>query len=290
MTIIEAISRLARHHPRRDFAALTAPEVADAVQALNGGMQELYQLLPPTFRQQVVSVLVPAPRAVSLQATNGTAALGAAVFATDEVGRSVVTSGDTIRHRVAGTDALADAWLGASGTHAATVYGDAVAGAGYPFERIVDAPSLVRDSGGHRVLVPVDPLRHERYLDGLLGGVGEPRAYWLQPMGNAQGAEPIMVLRLCPLPDRAYRLRYTASFGPRLLRYADVDAGGPLPVPDNYAPALLALATTHLATMPGWAVPPSAASAARSLAMDFIHGARVPLSPAVNAVGTPAGF
>lgn len=289
MTIIEAVSRMARHHTRRDYSALTAPELADAVLALNTGMQELYQKLSPEYRQKPVSVLVPAPRVVTISATYGSKALGSAVFTEEEVGRSVMTSADTVRHRAGGVAALADAWLGTTGDHDVTVYGDAVAGDDFPFERMVGAPAILVGEGRERVLVPHQPEPTDMWA-GSLGGVGEPRAYWLESQGNSQGVEPIVVMRLLPLPDRAYRLRYVASLAPRRIRFPDVETGAPLPVPDNFADALIPLALLNLVGVPGWAVDAAAAREAYARAMRFVEMSRVRLDPAPRRVGTPVGY
>lgn len=290
MTTIEAVSRLARHHTRKNFSALSVPEVVDAMQALNVAAQELYQRLPPAFRQRTVRLLVPAPRGVSLVAASGGANLGVAVFNPDEVGRSVVSSGDSVRHRVAGPATLADAWLGAAGAHQATVFGDAIAGDGYPFERLVSGPALLLGDGRERILAPMDPIEQERHEPSLLGGIGEPRAYRLEPQGNSQGAEPIILLRLFPLPDRAYRIRYVASFAPPRIHLPDLEAASPLPVPDHYADALIGLAVPHLAGLPGWTVNPASARALRDAALNFIDRNRLPLGSAANRVGTPRGY
>lgn len=289
MTIVEAVSRLARHHARRDYSALTVAELADAVQGLNFAMQQLYQQLPVGYRHKTVSMLVPGPRETNIVAFHGATTLQAVAFDEDEFGRTVVTSGDSIRHRVGGTAELADAWLGATGTHPVTIYGDAVAGSEYPLERLVSAPVILSANGEERTLAHYPPNEHG-CGDIALGSVGEPRVYWLQMVGNSQGLEPVMLIRVLPLPDRPYRMRYVASFGPRRIRVADVETGAPLPVPENFADALLALALVHLASLPGWTVDVARAREGAAAALQFIQLSRIPLHAAPNRVGTPRGY
>ena len=93
MTIVEALSRLARHHPRKDFSALTAPEVGDALQALNAGIQELYQGLTPALRRQTVELNVAAPVSVVVRLVAGSDVVQLVrqdVFVASGAGSSVV--------------------------------------------------------------------------------------------------------------------------------------------------------------------------------------------------------
>lgn len=286
MTSVEIIDRLARKHRRLGGSALTVAEVQDALYAINLALQALYQALPVEYREKTVHVLVPAPRAVTLSATNGSATLGASAFTTGEVGRTVVSSGDDIWHRVADEDALAAAWLGSTGSHSATVYGDAVAGDGYPFERMLSAPVLLEGSR-ERELVQIRDLR-DTYEPGTR--IGEPRYYWLSPQGNSQGEEPLVLLRVLPIPDRAYRLRYRASFGPRRVKFTDVANAAPLPVPDNYAEALVSMCGIHLASFPGWNIDTRLAAEERATALRFVALNKTTLRASTNQVGTPAGY
>lgn len=287
MTIIEAISRLARRHARKDYSALTAPETRDALGAVNAGLQSLYQAMPVEYRAKTVSVLLDAPRSVDLVATHGSATLGDAAFAVPgELGRTLVTSADTIRHRVAGENLLADAWLGPTGTHSATLYADAVAGADYPFERMLTGPAVL-DGDTERTLEQIAEPR-DVLAPGI--GIGRPARFWIQPLANSQGHAPTFLLRVLPLPDRAYRLRYRAAFAPRLVAYAEIESAAPLPVPDNYAEAFLALCVPHLVGLPGWLPTPAEAEDGAARARRFVALANNPLRPPANQVGTPHGY
>lgn len=287
MTTVEALSRIANQFSTVGYSGLTAQGQQEALHALNSAMRTAFRLLPDHYKDKPLSLPVQAPASVTIAAVNGSATLSASAFSAEQVGRSVVSVGDDIQHRVAGASALRDAWLGATGSAAATVYHDYVYGTDYPFNRLLDAPALVIGST-ETALIEVNPGKVDALM---LRGVGQPRYYWLESGGISQGGEVIAAIRLLPLPDRAYRLRVKASYWPRRIVYADVSANGTLPIPEVAVEAVVNLAGVHTIGVQGWERMAAQSVILHSQNAEAELGA-LPRYPGFsrNRVGTPRGW
>jgi hypothetical protein len=287
MTIVEALSRLANGYCSSRYAGLSAAQQLEGVDALNAGLMELFGLLPDCYKDKALSLSVEAPAALTIQAVSGSAMLAAPAFTEAQVGRTVKASGDPAEHRVAGASALRDTWLGETGTHDAVVYHDYVYGDVYPFNRLLSEPKLVCGS----VELALRKINPENLDLELTRGVGRPRYYWLEAGGVSQGETVAAAIRLLPLPDVAYRIRVRACYWPRRIKFADVAANAPLPVPDQLADALVQIAGYHTLGLTGWdAMTPSevVAKADRGRATASTQPAH--LSVPTNRVGTPRGY
>lgn len=290
MRIVQLLSRVAQRYAQKEYSALTAQQVTQALAGINSGMMEMFRLLPETYRVRPIAIHIEAPVTVSLQAVNGSATLGNTPFTAEQVGRGVVSSGDTIRNQVADTNTLFDVWLGSTGTYSATVYHDYVYSSDYPFERIISNPKLV---DGHLISrrreleqVQPDDVRLQN-----LPSVGQPRFFYAEPGGVSQGGEPVIALRLFPLPDRDYRMHFRAAYWPRRVLFADIEGNAVLPIPDQCAEALEQMAGPHLVGVDGWSMMSRAeVESAASMARDFCRSQPRQLSFSQPRVFTPRGF
>lgn len=287
MTIVEALSQLANGYCGARYAGMTAAQQLEGIGALNAGLMELFGLLPESFKKKDLALAVLAPASLTIQATNGSATLVASAFSEAQVGRTVIADGDDAQHRVAGEDSLRDVWLGETGTHNATVYHDYVYGDAYPFNRLLSVPKLVCG----REEIPLTLVNPETLDLHLLRGVGRPKYYWIEAGGISQGETIACAIRLLPLPSIAYRLRVTASYWPRRIKFADVAANAPLPVPDQLAEALIQLAGFHTLGLRGWDAMQASEVVTKAQA-GRVSASGQPSSFGVpnNRVGTPIGW
>jgi len=243
MTVIELFHRLGRKARGGDFTKLSLTEQTDLAEAANAAIQEVYSLLPAGHRELTEGFILPGPQAVSAGVTQNSATLATNVFTTAQIGRSVALGSDENWNRVLDTNRLLNPYLGASGTVAGTVYGDAVFSERYPFERIIGNPHFPRLQ-----LVPVagESMAWSKEI-------GEPRYWWLQNMGNSQGNKPFLVLRFSPAPERTMTINVRISYAPKRLTLADYDNATDLTVPDQFIEtALIPLGLQALSMTPVW--------------------------------------
>lgn len=293
ITAFQAVSRLARRHAGKGMAELSSAELLAAVEALNGGLVELFRLLPDSYREQDM-VFTGLPRAgVSCQMVEGDAQLAAAAFGTEEAGRTIIfdSGGDGAWHQIAGEDRLRLPWLGTTGTHTATIYPDALTGNGGPVERLLEDPVMVESGGTRRRL----RLLTEQDRLGWLGEspkIGTPEYYYLQPAGFADAGASVAWLRLWPIPAVSVRLVARAMWWPRRLLVPDVQGGAvALPVPDAATEDFLDLCGVRLAVIPGWqAIPFQAASNAAAAATGRVRSWTSQIFKPSNRVRTPFGW
>ena len=291
MTIVEALSRISRRYSSRAYSALSAAETQEALEGLNAGMQELYSLLPEGYKIKPLSLSVEAPANETVNATEGSATLTADDFATADIGKTFVSSADPLWHRVAAINAFRDVWLGATGAEAGILYHDFIFGDDYPFVRLVSDPVLLDGAQAHPLRLLQQSQIDKQEIAGVTASVGRPRYYWIEQQGTSQGLDPMIAIRLLPVPDRAYRIRVRASYLPRRALFADIAANGVLPIPDSCVEAFIQIVGAHMSGLKGWdAVTPAKAES------DALAGRSIPsrLPPhmhlQISRVGTPAYF
>lgn len=302
MTIVQALDRIANRYAGKLYALLSATEKQTAIEALNSAMFEVFRLLPQEYRTKTLHLAVEAPATVSIEAVEGSADLGNTAFTDAQLSRTVVAQGDAIWHQVGDTNALRDVWLGTTGTYAGIVYHDYVYGDDYPFERLLTNPILY-DGNAEIALCQVNPEMDTQTYGGgnrMFGGglisntmrsIGKPVYYWIESAGASQGAEPVIAIRLLPLPDRAYRLRIKASYWPRRVLFSDVEGAATLPVPDVCAEALVQIAGPHLSGIPGFTImQPAIVSEMAASAREFATAQPSLLSLPRGRIYTPAGY
>ena len=253
MTLVELFHRAGRRTRTGDFTQLSMSEQSDVLQAINSGLQKVYNLLPPFYKELTEGFVLPPPRVTTIVAAQYSTAVPAATFDPSEIGRSVVLAGDAGWNVVMGTAQLLNPYLGASGTVAATVYGDAVYSLTYPFERIIGNPKFSNQTNGY--------FFGNQELARQAGGgmwpvtqtVGRPQVWWPMNMGNSQGNNPPIVIKVAPAPDQAYSINVRASYAPKRMLISDYTAATTIPVPDQFIePGLIPLVRRALMATPVW--------------------------------------
>lgn len=287
MTTIELAARLARRLKAREIDALSVPGAMDLVEAINAGLQECYQLLPPWQRRTTLSLELAAPLSVSLDLTNGSVALGdgGSLFADGLIGRSVVADGDPNWNEVQSETQLLDLYQGATGVHAATVYGDSVFSDFATFDGMVGHP---RFADTRETLIPHNPR-----LEGRPAEIGKPRYYWFEPGANSLGSGVPVFFRVSPAPDRAYVLRCDIEFRPARLAYTSLHTPTAIALADQFLErALVPLCELRLLRSPEWADAALAqlVLADAAAAREFLGQQRPSPGVPCNRVGTPPGY
>ena len=99
----------------------------------------------------------------------------------------------------------------------ATIYGDAIYSTSYPFDRIIGNPQF--SDTQYSALLPQSMARSQSSNNWLFKNtLGRPWAWWTQYLGNSQGNQPLLVLKVAPFPDQAYAINIRLAFWPvRLL-------------------------------------------------------------------------
>lgn len=289
--LVELIHRIARRARTGDFTQLDQAEKGDVLQATNAAMQKCYNLLPIYFKEMTVSFLLPAPLTVTLTVTSGSNVVAGTPFSTSQVGCTVSIPGDASYNQIIGPSLLQNPYIGTSGTVIATVYGDTVYSNRYPFDRMVAGPWFADQS--QLPLIRRSMNLFNAPYGGITPSVGRPTNWWVEPFGNSQGNNPIIFLRLWPLPDQAYVIKTRLAFWPQRLLLADYIANTIIAVPDQFLDtALVPLGVRALMDTPAFQSRNDEQTLKES-AMDaenFLKLQPAAVAAPSNSIGTPLGF
>lgn len=209
--------------------------------SINRSQQQIFELNPSLFKREV-GVLIPAPEQGTVTVTGNSATIAATTLAGPMVGNCIKIDGETPWNGVFTEGAakkLICPYNGPSGTRAATLYGDAIALSSAYSKPL--GPVWLSDI---RMLPPItskgeflgyDP---RQALNGDWGRlpygatrtpvarmIGQPEAHFVEShlLENGQN---LTVIRLTPLPDKAYTLRFDAEVRPAPVLVADFGTEG----------------------------------------------------------------
>lgn len=294
MTTQQLFHRLARNTRTGDVTKLSLTEQTDLLDSANQAIQELYSLLPTQWKEMTEGFLLPASTTASVTATKHSASFATAVFTDEQIGRSVVLTGDSNWNQIIGTTKLRNQYLGETGTVTATIYGDAVHTDKYPFDRIIGNPKYPASSPitmTNRELQPINNPDGGTWL--LTESVGLPEYWWVQLMGQAQGESPMLVLRVSPAPSAAVTISVRMSFCPKRLTLDDYEDASTLVVAEQFIEtALIPLATQALTMLPVWDTRRDTrrVDEAAERARIFIRRQVPNFSSMTNRIFTPIGY
>jgi hypothetical protein len=291
MKVVWLYSRIARRSRTGEFTKLSFMEQQDVAEAANAALAQTYNALPTYFKEITEGFVLPAPQAIALAVTHGSSQLSSSVFTDAQIGRSVVLQGDPGWNQVVATDRLLNAYLGPTGTANGTLYGDAVWSTRYPFDRIIGNPTFTNPNLGFfngRQLVRANEAAWPYAQQ-----VGLPLVWWTQMLGNSQGNEPLLVLKVSPAPGSEYSIDVRMSYWSKRLTPQDYTDNTTLPVPDQFLETvLIPLALQAFMSSPAWLPKPDDSQiivrGEKALAFATLQLGQ----PGVpnNRVGTPAGF
>lgn len=253
MKVPELYHRIGRNARGGDFTKLDMTEQTDLAAAANSAMQEVYNRLPIYFKEITEGFVLPGPRVLSnVAVTQYSNELSLAIFDVSEIGRTVVLDGDAAWNQVVGVSTLLNPYMGASGVVAGNVYGNAFYSTRYPFDRIIGDPKYA-DQGIYPFIRSTLVRSNQEPGIWYQQTIGRPQIWWPQAMGNSEGNNPVMVLRVSPAPDTAYSMNVRLSFWPKRLTIADYTLGTTIYVPDQFLEkSLIPIAWRALMSTPVW--------------------------------------
>ncbi len=248
MNSIQLAQRLARHLTEIDLATMPGQAALDILDAMNAGLQEIYNLLPSNYKQTVVSTTLKGP--VDMQvgiAAKYSNLLSDGAFDPSMRGCTVNLSDDPHDNEITGTNSFLDGFVGSSLTGNARVHYDAV-----PLvdvvERIISNPRIYRADGTWWPLQRCENFREVGI--GIVYGAwrasnikrqeGRPLIYLLEPVGASQGADLEFFFRVYPMPDSDYTVRFEAEIAPKQITYPNItQAAIQIPVNERLTSSVL---------------------------------------------------
>lgn len=289
MTSVQLASLVSRNLRQPDITVMSAGALREVLVAINAALQIFYATIPGAHKRTTVSATLRAPATVSCDfaAKYANQTLNAP-FTVAQRGCTVVIGDDPQWNEVVTTNAVLDGYMGLPLLDAtATVYSDAV-----PLfdviERVTSPVRLYRD--GYCVKL----LERNEQLRTFARRVGTPCHFSLDPCGSSQGADPEFLLRVHPLPDGDYRIRFEAEFATIRVTFAQVQGTAVnLPVNDRFCESiLLPLTEERLLASPEW-VDHSKDAAVREAAARALASMRLiphDVGPGNFTVGTERGY
>ena len=268
---------------------MDASAKGDVIRAINSGIQKLSRWMPMESKASAVSgTLRAATTAAFAFAARFTSTLTAHVFTSAQKGCTVILGGDPAPNQIVGPNAVLDDYHGTALTGTATIYGDAV----QVFEVIKRAltPPVISHNGDQvREL-----LKRQENSRLLQSAIGRPELFWLETVGGAQGGDPYYFLKVWPLPDLDYKIRFDVELAPPRVTFAQItQSAADITLPEDIIEScLIPIALGELVLSPEWANPATVqtvlAKAGEALANLRLqpHGFASPF----NIVGTPANW
>jgi hypothetical protein len=112
-------------------------------------------------------------------------------------------------------------------------------------------------------------------------------------MGNSEGNNPVMVLRVAPAPDQDYVINVRMSYWPRSITFADYTAATTLTVPDQFIEkSLIPIALESLMSTRIWEKTSDDGNVLKRAedGRAFAKNQLGQIASPNNMVGTPLGF
>jgi hypothetical protein len=235
------VTQLTPQTPGSELESLGPGDLEDVAMAITAAVQEIAAQGPSEVREAPGYAVLHAPTSISLNVTTGSATVSAVSgWSTWMQGCTVRISGDDQDNELLSSTRLARAYLGATGSVTATVYGDAVtldetvgkviaplwlpnqlplfpATNRMDFMRLGGYP-LVTDSSGLAAPLPF-------YLY-YRKPVSRPWVWFIDAAYDASLGYTQRRIRFSPMPAQAYSIAYTAAINPP--RFTKDDIVSPL--------------------------------------------------------------
>lgn len=286
MKAIAFAQRLLPKLKAKDLASMDATAKLELVTAINGGLQKLHTLAPHHSKITVGSLYLGAPETVTLELTEGSDEFTGHTVEEEDLYCTIRIDGDAVDNQIIGSGKLLHPYVGATGSHNATLYHDAAIFP-EPYAEIISRPRILET----KRFVDHDPARR----DFACRSVATPRYYWMEANARNNNPPAPAVVRVDTLPDHAYRLQSDMLLAPARITGNDLlTAETDIPLREEwiegyFLPVVLGLlASSDLwrnPTTAGAAI--SAASAAEDGFSVFLHQT---LTTPSNRVGTAVGY
>lgn len=254
-------------------------DVKFALSKLNSAMQFIFREGPSSLSERPGGSVIKAPRTVTITVTQFSSTVTiSSGWESDMFGCSIVIAGDGFgENTILSQTRLRRPWPAASGTFQGTVYHDCLSLA-------ADVRTIIEPIE----LPEIDPLivlvtsqaDFDTFNSGYVGTQkrsAQPRAAMVDAIFNGT-ALPVKVLKLNPMPDAIYPIRWREKLDPVPFTMADViasgdEAAGPFTDPAKLLPVhwpesvLLPIATELFMSHPSFSNPSAAQAIQREAAI-----------------------
>jgi hypothetical protein len=252
--------------------------------AVNAGLQDFYLKAPPLLKRGFIAGLLPAPRTVTLGLVQGSRAISVYTTTDDDIYQTVVIGG--VRNRITPGGLLLYPWQGTTGSHVATIYGDAATwGGSEPILEMLAGHPLVDDEV---TVLPWEDMPQAEVTTGC------PTNYRVENYGQVLPGRPYWCLRVWPLPDVAYRISMPASLTAFMVSSDNLtDEDVIMPIEDRLIIRfVLPFALYHLMTHRLWKLPETQRVIREQYQLALADLASIPRHQHTpdNKVGTPRGY
>lgn len=307
MNTYQMATRLLRHCQTRDLSALPLDDLEQVAGAMSAAIGEFFRLAPALYRRTTMSASVTGPATVSIAVSAGAVSIdtgGSNPFTDLQRGATLEIAGDGRYNEIVSPSGWLNPYQGTSGTKTATIHGDSVPIHSRLVERLLTDPVLVEPAGVTRRLIRQEiqggqdgwrAWYWEHWRSAL--AFGEPTHYAIEHGGASHGSDLNFLIRLHPMPTRAYVLNFEAHLAPATYPVGALTTTGweDLPLSNDVLESMvLPIAEENMLGTTLWA-------SEKPAVLDHIHRAAdrgralTTLLPAESArrvgrVGTPPGY
>lgn len=261
MNTMMLASRLTAKLKVRNVAALVAEDAVTLLDAMNGGLKEWFDGLPPKNKQTQVAETIHAPVHITLGILDGAKGFAYVAppfpvggYANEEalIGKSVTFGTDAMVNRLDKPSTLLKPYFGVGGDVVATFWGDAV---GFPETsvRLVTPPRWEGEGETTRqhTLMPMSCSAHEMAERPFESG--PPVFYKAGPIHPTLRSHPMWALRLWPLPNLRGMVTFTLETTPPVFGLDALQTPEEIPVPDHDVLDVIPLCEDRLTGTQLWA-------------------------------------
>lgn len=255
-TSIQFLQGLEAYLAADDVSALEVADRLTIVKAINKCLNDWFTLAPPESRQMpFTDGLLRAPRTFPVAVTNGSSTIAFTGTPPEDsaIGCTLLVDDDAAQNSLVSLTSLALPYLGATGTHQAALYGNAIA---LPegFEGLRSRPVLSLDSGTEYVLAPYEDIGHRTlgipwlFPSATFYLMGQPTHYRVVPGRTLTGQLPLSILQVWPTPSTDARIRFDYTVQARAWSVTDFATARVLDLKDHAWNQIEALVLARLLT------------------------------------------
>lgn len=209
MTTVELANRIIGKSTVASLDGAEMDELLCISDAINEAVQEYFSVVPEVYRTTTMSSTHSVPTALTATFTNGSNVVTGSPFTDGQRGDTISIEGDALDfNEITDNGLLLNDYRGTTGSHSSTIYDDAVALTDFSIERLVSDPKILDTS---KLLTNAkqhwrrDGERHLR-----IGNEREisdyPLYYWLDNVGGSAVTDALSIIRLDPIPKKAFTL------------------------------------------------------------------------------------
>lgn len=300
----QLLQRMLRNTVASDIGNATADIKLTALEAANGVLLELFDILPTHFKRGKHAALVSGGVTVAVTGLSHGSRATSTAFAS-YIGCSVVLPGTTVINQIMDSDEVLYPFTGTASSGNATVYVDAVTLA-EDVDRLTVTPALI-DPSNMQNPVPLDLVPSTMigfpnsgpWDDARISSLNaaRPSCYRVLEMASSNPATataPSFLIKVFPRPDAEYIIEFAFELAPVMLGILDFTVLRTLPIRDQAAwGGLLEMAEAAMCRTKYWnqpqltkAVMDAGERARASLKRRFA----VSIATPQNKIGSPLGW